>query len=103
MYRPVVHARCPWTFHCPPLPPFQAFPAREVIRWCYLQNSLTGLGRLVLEGWLDMQDDPNGRGGRHTAKRLTLGVRSIIDLQHFISDTWRDDLCCEWFCLLVPC
>lgn len=53
--------------------------------------------RLVVEGWLVMHDDPNGRAGRHSSKRLTLGVRSMLDLQRFITETWPDELSCKWY------
>ena len=49
------------------------------------------------EEWLCFNEDPDGRRGKQTSKRITLGVRSMIDLQRFISETWPDELCCEWY------
>jgi hypothetical protein len=50
--------------------------------------------RLVDEGWLIFHDAENARNAR--SKRLTLGLRAMIDLQHFITTTWPEELCCVW-------
>ena len=61
-------------------------------------EKLTHCYRFVEEGWLTLKDDPNGRGGRHTSKRVSLGVRAMMDLKRFVLETWpADELCCVWY------
>jgi hypothetical protein len=62
-----------------------------------VDEAMSCIDRLVDEGWLEMQNAPNSRGARHSSKLVTLGRRSMIDLQRFITDTWStEELCCVW-------
>lgn len=56
------------------------------------------IDRLVQEHWLSRFQDEDGRGGRHTATRITFGIRSLLDLKNYVTATWpeEDSRCCTW-------